>query len=54
MWVIEVANKAYQMGVVRPTSWGVEAMRCMFQRNQPWWLLVRSRLWKWACVCHTF
>ena len=50
MWVMEVANKACQVGVVRPTSWGVEAIRCMFRRNQPWCLLVRSRLWKWACV----
>ena len=51
MWVVEVANKACQVGVVRPTSWGVEAMRCMFRRNQPWWLLVRSRLWKCSYVC---
>ena len=44
MWVMEVANKACQVGVVRPTSWGLEAIRCMFLRNHPWWLLVESRL----------
>ena len=50
MCVMEVANKACQVGVVRPTSCGVNAIRWMLWKNQPWWRLVCRMFPKCAYV----